>query len=66
MATLRIRPTLGRVFWLTVLDFLQGIFSEKASRDQADRELAVEGFDVDREAARVRSRKAAGLPAYPD
>ncbi len=66
MATLHIRPSLCSVIWLTVLDFLQGIFSEKASRDQADRELAVEGFDVDREAARVRSRKAAGLPAYRD
>ena len=54
------------MIWLTVLDFLQAIFSEKASRDDADRELATEGFDVDREAARARSRKAAGLPAYPD
>lgn len=47
------------MIWAAILDFLQVIFSDKANRDAP--EVQAVRREADREAARARSRKAAGL-----
>ena len=47
------------MMWAAILDFLRGVFADKANRDAP--EVQALRREADREAARARSPKAAGL-----